>query len=69
MPVYISRQNDMVDAICRRVYGDESDYVEAVLAANPGLAQLGPVLPPNVVIDLPDLAEQRTDRALVKLWD
>lgn len=58
----------MVDIICRRTYGDESGYVEAVLAANPGLAELGPILPKGTVVVLPDI-ETSTEVPVVRLWD
>ncbi|EES5579807.1 phage tail protein, partial [Escherichia coli] len=38
-------QGDTLDAICVRYYGRTEGVVEAVLAANPGLAELGVVLP------------------------
>lgn len=38
-------QGDTLDAICVRYYGRTEGVVEAVLAANPGLAELGAVLP------------------------
>ena len=49
-----AQQGDTVDAICQRVYGRTAGVTEAVLEANPGLADLGPVLPHGTVIDLPD---------------
>jgi phage tail protein X len=62
-------QGDMVDAICRRVYGDESGFVEAVLDANPGLAALGPVLPEGTRLTLPEIQPEPTQEPLVTLWD
>lgn len=53
--IYTTRQGEMVDSICRRAYGDESGYVEAVLDANPGLAALPPILPIGTNIRLPDV--------------
>ncbi len=38
-------QGDTLDAICVRYYGRTEGVVETVLAANPGLAELGAVLP------------------------
>ena len=67
--VYITRQNEIVDAICRSTYGDESGYVEAVLEANPGLAGLGPVLPIRTRLMLPDLPRAAPERRIVSLWD
>lgn len=59
---------ETVDQVCRRIYGDESGYVEAVLAANPGLATLPVRLPAGTVIVLPEVAAAVTD-PVVKLWD
>ncbi|WP_322997537.1 tail protein X [Castellaniella sp.] len=61
-------QGEMADIICRRTYGDESGYVEAVLAANPGLAAKGPILPMGTSVVLPDIVTS-TDVPVVKLWD
>lgn len=57
-----------LDAICRQHYGDESGYVEAVLAANPGLAQLGPIVPRGTEIILPTVTAGTTTEQIVTLW-
>lgn len=67
METYTSVQGDMVDAICRRVYGDESEFVEAVLKANSGLAD-HLVLPIGTVVNLPEL-QKPADLQTVSLWD
>ncbi|WP_056033353.1 tail protein X [Loktanella sp. 3ANDIMAR09] len=54
----LSVAGDTVDLICRRQYGDESGFVEAVLNANPGLAGLGPILPVGTPVRLPDLPDR-----------
>ena len=69
MKVVRAEQGQMVDAICRAHYGDESPYVEAVLAANPGIADLGPRLPLGTVVRLPDVARAQDVRQTVTLWD
>lgn len=54
---YRSSDGDVLDAIVAAHYGDTLDgKVEAVLAANPGLGGLGPVLSAGVRIFLPDLS-------------
>lgn len=63
-----TRQGDTVDAVCQRVYGRTAGVTEAVLEANPGLADLGPVLPHGTVIDLPDITPQPAVQR-VQLWD
>jgi len=64
----IATQGDTVDAICHRIYGQTAGITEAVLEANRGLAELGPVLPHGTVVDLPDLPQQ-ADVQRVQLWD
>jgi phage tail protein X len=43
--------------------------VEQVLEANPGLADLGPVLPNGTLITMPAAATQAAQRQVVNLWD
>lgn len=64
-------QGDTVDALCHRHYGRTVGVVEAVLAANPGLADLGPILPNGTAVELPDIdpAEQPQTTNIIKLWD
>lgn len=65
---YRTREGDVLDWICHRFYGRSSATV-AVLEANPHLADEGPVLPPNIVIDLPDLPEPEPGPGAPRLWD
>lgn len=59
---YTSRDGDTVDYVCYKYYGTTASLqTETVLAANPGLAALGPVLPMGVVIALPDITPQPQD--------
>ena len=39
-----------------------------MLEANPGLAALGPVLPPNTSVVLPDLPKPATEVQPMRLW-
>lgn len=66
--IYRTRMGDMLDDLCWRHYGRQSEAVEAVLDANPGLADRGPVYPVGIMITLPDL-EEPTASAPVRLWD
>lgn len=69
MRTYVTQQDDMVDAIAKRAYGDEhGGAAEAILEANPGLADHGPLLPANLTINLPDLPRPRPRIASVDLW-
>lgn len=62
-------QGDTVDAICWRHYGRTAGVVEQVLEANPGLANLGPVIPNGTLVELPAAAVQAVERQTVNLWD
>lgn len=63
-----ARQGDTVEAICHRFYGHTADITERVLKENPGLADLGPVLPHGQALDLPDVVAQPV-AASIQLWD
>lgn len=62
-----SMQGETVDLICRRAYGDTA-MTAAVLSANPGLAALGPILPPGTAINLPPKQAPPPGRR-INLWD
>lgn len=49
----ITKDGDMVDLIAFEEYGTEAGR-QAIWDANPGLADLGPVLPAGLVIEIPD---------------
>jgi phage tail protein X len=63
-----SVQGDTVDAICWRHYGRTAGVTEAVLEANPGLADYGTEIPQGTLITLPAEAPQQ-QRQQVNLWD
>ena len=69
MPVYQTKENDVLDKICFKHYSHIRGTVEAVLAANPGLADHGPVLPAGVLISLPMLPEATPQKKTIRLWD
>lgn len=66
-PVY-AQQGDTVDAICQRYYGYTRGITEDILKANPGLADIGPVLPIGHKVLLP-IAKPQPIKTTVKLWD
>jgi len=68
MLTYRTSDGDMLDWICSKHYGRTSGAVETVLAANPGLADLGPVYEAGTLILLPELPAAELSAA-VKLWD
>jgi phage tail protein X len=69
--IYVTGQNDVLDLVCRRRYGGERGALELVLAANPGLAARGEILPAGIEIRLPELPARRPSAApaRVRLWD
>lgn len=65
---YKTSQGDTLDFVCWKHYGQQSGAVEAVLLANPGLSDLGPVLPVNTEITLPELAKPASELQPIRLW-
>lgn len=69
MATYTTKSGETVDYIAWKYYGAQDNRtIEQVLAANPGLAALGPELPPGIDIELPTL-EAPTVKPGIKLWD
>jgi phage tail protein X len=68
MAMYRTREGDMLDAICLAYYGQPQGYVEAVLAVNSGLAELGPIFESGVIIELPDLPAFNQRQESIRLW-
>jgi phage tail protein X len=64
-----TQQHDTVDALCWRHYGRTAGVTEAVLEANPGLADHGPILPQGIVVNLPAAQLAAPQRQMVNLWD
>jgi phage tail protein X len=65
---YHSKDGDSVDGVVWRHYGRQNDrLVERVLEANPGLADLGPILSAGVRIALPAFPDPAPIDA-VRLW-
>ena len=69
MTTYRTRSNDVLDDICYRHYGRTTGTVEAVMIANPGLADQGPMLPSGLLITLPELPEAQASTTTIHLWD
>ena len=69
MQTYITKGGDTADYIAWKYYGNQgAGTVEALLDANKGLADRGPVLPAGLVINLPEITTPATTQG-VKLWD
>lgn len=64
----MAQQGDTLDLICARYYGRTEGVFETVLAANPGLAELGAVLPYGTAVELPDVQTSPVTET-VNLWD
>jgi phage tail protein X len=65
---YRTQSGDMLDAICHQYYTGRPGATEVVLEANPGLCELGPLLPEGVLIELPALPPPQAP-GQVSLWD
>lgn len=64
----IAQQHEMLDELCRRTTGNTAEVVEATLAANPGLAKLGPRLPAGTVVQIV-VPPKRNTKQTINLWD
>lgn len=65
----IALQGDTVDLLCLRHLGATAGVTEATYRLNPGLADLGPILPLGLAITLPDLPATTARIETVQLWD
>lgn len=69
MTIVRSREGDTISNILNRTLGRDDDVAEEALhAANPKLAQHGPVLPAGVTINVPTLSEPKP-KQVVNVWD
>lgn len=64
-----SLQGDTVDALIWRERGLGAADIAAVLAANPGLADAGAILPIGTPVVMPALATAPAALPLIQLWD
>jgi len=65
--IYTTREGDTADFIAWKIYGT-SRPTEAMLNANPGLADYGTLLPAGIEVTLPEVeAPGKTEG--VRLWD
>lgn len=69
MTQYRTSDGDTADYIAWKFYGtQDGQVVERLVDANPGLADIGPLLPAGMVIELPELETVGVTQG-VKLWD
>jgi phage tail protein X len=68
---YRCNDGDRLDSICQQHYGHLNGSVEAVLAANPGLAdRTTAVFNSGEVITLPTIqAPEQSVKQSIRLWD
>lgn len=64
-----ANQNEPLDALVWRATGRGAGVVEAVLAANPGLALVAQALPEGRAVIIPGDALAPATQPLVQLWD
>ena len=66
--IYLTQDGDTVDYVAWKYYGTVAGrVVEKLLDANLGIADRGPILPPGVVITLPEIVRE-ADK-VTRLWD
>lgn len=59
----------MLDGICHQYYQGDITTLDVVLAANPGIAKHGALLPAGLVIELPDIHTEEVKDKRMTLWD
>lgn len=70
MNVIVTADEERIDRIAKALYGTEQGgTVEALLKANPGLAERGPMIPRDVRIAVPPRPVPKPDPALVRPWE
>lgn len=67
MKVY-AHQDDSLDALCYRYYGRTQGVVETVMQSNPGLADLGPILPHGTAVTLLDISVSSSQES-INIWE
>lgn len=65
----ITRQGETLDAALWRTRALGPSNLATVLAANPGLAGKGAVLPTGTPVILPDVPTTPVVRDIIQLWD
>lgn len=68
MPRVRTHQGETLDALCYRVLGTTGRVTEQALEMNPGLAELGPILPHGTLVELPDAPPTVAVVDTVQLW-
>ncbi|MEQ4541133.1 MAG: tail protein X [Billgrantia sp.] len=63
-----AHQGETLDQLCYRILGVTAGVTEQVLRLNPGLAELGPVLPEGTPVKLPEGQPVQPRTKTVQLW-
>nr|WP_181872787.1 tail protein X [Halomonas montanilacus] len=63
-----AQQGDTLDSICHRVLGATADVTEQALQLNPGIAELGPILPQGTAVRIPEATPTPRRAQPVQLW-
>ena len=66
---YRTKDDDILDALCFKIYGTTTGTVETVLNVNPHLADCGAILPEGLLIHFPPRSTSPTINPTIKLWD
>ena len=71
MAQYRTKEGDTVDYIAYKYYGNTANrIVEKIYEANPRLSDFPPMLPENILIELPEQTQTTViSSKKVKLWD
>ncbi len=64
-----TQQGETVDDLVWRAFGRTAGLVELVYELNPGLADLGTILPSGITVTLPERPAQKPTAPLLQLWD
>ncbi len=68
MTAVMARQGDTVDMLCLAQYGRTDAVTEAVMADNPHLRDLGPVLPVGTLVTLPP-QPPAPEQTIKRFWE
>lgn len=63
-----AHQGETLDQLCYRTIGRTAGVTEQVLQLNPGLADLGPILPQGTAVKLPETIVENRKIDTVQLW-
>lgn len=64
----MAQQRETLEMLCYRYYGKTAGVTEAVMDANPGIADVGVYLPYGYLVEMPDQVIPPAQDT-VQLWD